>query len=181
MKCLYYLSPDLNSTHTISDDLRAVGVDQWYIHVISKDEAGLKKERIHSSNYIETMDFMSAGFVGASMGFIAGLIGAMLLMVIQPFGEVSSFASVAVVVFATLFGSWEGGLYGVATENKKLTQFHDDIEAGRYLVLIYAQQKKIATVQSMMSRQHPESALVAIDAHYISPFSEVTREPRSTS
>ena len=51
MKCLYYLTPALNSAHTISDDLHAVGVKDFYIHVISKDEAGLQKKHIHSSNY----------------------------------------------------------------------------------------------------------------------------------
>ena len=43
MKCLYYLAPALESTRAISDDLHAVGVKDWYIHVIINDEAGLKK------------------------------------------------------------------------------------------------------------------------------------------
>lgn len=63
MKCLYYLAPMLASTRTISDDLHAIGVKDWYIHVISNDEAGLKKERIHSSNYIETLDFLRTGLL----------------------------------------------------------------------------------------------------------------------
>lgn len=63
MKCLYYLAPTLASTRTISDDLHAIGVKDWFIHVISNDEAGLKKERIHSSNYIETLDFLRTGLL----------------------------------------------------------------------------------------------------------------------
>ena len=80
MKCIYYLAPTLDSAHTISDDLHTVGVKNWYIHVISKDEAGLKKERIHSSNYIETLDFMRFGLIGAFSGFIIGVIGTVILV-----------------------------------------------------------------------------------------------------
>jgi hypothetical protein len=179
MKCLYYLSPSLDSAHTISDDLHAVGVKDWYIHVVSKNEAGLKKERIHSSNYIETMDFIRAGFIGACMGFMIGMICAVILMVIKPFGNLSSFAYIAFVAFTTLFGAWEGGLLGVATENKKLDRFHDDIEAGKYLFLIYVRDNMISTVKSMMLKKHPQAGHVATDEHYISPFSDLKREGRT--
>jgi len=182
MQCLYYLAPTLNSTHTISDDLHAVGVKDWYLHVISKDEAGLKKERIHSSNYIETMDFIRAGLVGAYLGFIVGVLGALLIMAIKPFGpDVSAFIYVAFIVFTTCFGAWEGGLYGIATENKKLAKFHDDIEAGKYLFLIYARKNKIDAVREMMRQKHPGSQHVATDEHFISPFSDVTRSPPKAS
>jgi len=181
MKCLYYLSPSLDSTRAISDDLHAVGVKDWYVHVISKDEAGLRKRRVHSSNYIETMDFMRAGFIGAYVGFAFGVLGAILLIAIKPFGGVSSFPYIAFVIFATLFGAWEGGLYGVATDNKKLAQFHDDIDAGKHLVLIYARKNKLAAVQSMMSDKHPASEHVATDEHFVSAFAEVKRESQITS
>ena len=178
MKCLYYLSPNLDSTHAISDDLHAVGVKNWYIHVISKDEAGLKKERIHSSNYIETLDFMRSGLIGACSGFIIGVIGAVILAFMQPFGpNLPGFAYAGVVVFTTLFGAWEGGLIGVATENKKLAPFHDDIEAGKYLFLIYARKGKGEVINAMMREKHPESKHVATDKHFISPFGVVRRAP----
>jgi hypothetical protein len=47
MKCLYYLAPTLESTRAVSDDLHRVGIKDWFIHVVSNDEAGLKRERIH--------------------------------------------------------------------------------------------------------------------------------------
>ena len=37
-----------------------------------------------------------------------------------------------------MFGAWVGGLTGIATENSELLKFHDDIEAGKYLILVYA-------------------------------------------
>ena len=85
------------------------------------------------------------------------------------------FVYYAIVAAATLFGAWEGGLIGVASENKKLARFHDDLEAGKYLILIYALKAKEDTIRAMMGERHPEAELVAVDSHYINPFSSVKR------
>jgi hypothetical protein len=139
MKCLYYPAPTLDSTLHISDDLHAVGVKDFFLHVICKDEAGLKIRNVHSGNYLETLDVVRDVCIGSAIGFIAGLIGVGLLKYFEPFGpHVPGIVYFATVAAATLFGVWEGGLTGIATENKKLDKFHDDIEAGRYLILIYA-------------------------------------------
>ena len=176
MKCLYYLTPNLESTRAVSEDLHAVGVRDWYIHVISNDEAGLKKERIHSSNYLETLDFFRSGLLGAYIGFFVGMFGALLLMAIKPFGpNTPLLAYLAVMLVTTLFGAWLGGLLGLGVENKKLSEFHDDIQGGKYLILIYSKKGSGETIREMMRDRHPESKLVATDAHFINPFSDVSR------
>ena len=181
MKCLYYLAPTLDSTHQVSDDLHAAGIKDFFLHVISKDESGLKQQHIHSSNYLETLDIVRDGLIGAAVGFVGGLCAAWLLLVFEPFGpDVPAVVYVMAVVLVTLFGAWEGGLTGIAKENKKLRKFHRDIEAGKYLILIYAWKEQEAAVRTMMRTRHPEAELVAIDRHFINPFSSVTRRRRAT-
>lgn len=182
MKCLYYLTPDLDSTHQVSVDLHAAGIKDFFLHVVSKDESGLKQQHIHSSNYLETLDIVRDGLIGAGIGMVVGFIGAWLLMVFQPFGpDVPAIVYVMVVALATMFGAWEGGLTGIATENKKLRKFHRDIEAGKFLILIYAWKEEEATVKAMMRTRHPEAELVAVDKHFINPFSAVTRRRRAAN
>ena len=102
MKCMYYLAPTLQDTHRISDDLHDAGVNDWFLHIVSKDEAGLKREKLHSSNYLETLDLIRDGFIGANIGFIIGVIGAALLMYYQPFGpDVPLFVYLIVIALAT--------------------------------------------------------------------------------
>src|SRR3990170_3483580 len=144
MKCIYYLTSTLSSTHDVAEDLHQVGVKDFYLHVISKDECGLKKQHIHSSNYLETLDVPSYVY--------AILVGA-----------------------ATLFGAWSGGLAGIGTENKKLRRFHDDIDAGKYLILVYVRKHQEATVRKMMTERHSDAELVAVDSHFINPFTSVER------
>ena len=180
MKCLYYLARTLESTHRIFNDVRAVGVNDSFLHVISKDEAGLQKQHIHSSNYLETLDLIRNGLIGAALGFIAGVIGVALLRYFEPFGphvpRVVYFATVAVAI---LFGAWEGGLTGIATENRKLASFHDDIERGWYLILIYTPKDQELAVREMMRARHREAVLAAIDPRFINPFSAVKRTAES--
>ncbi len=176
MKCLYYLAPTLDSAHHISDDLHALGIRDSFLHVIAVDEAGLKQWNLHSGNYLETLDLVRDGFIGSAIGFFTGLIGVGLLKSFQPFGPaVPGIAYFATVAAATLFGAWEGGLTGIATENKKLAEFHSDIEAGRCLILIYAPREQEAAVRAMLCARHPETELAAIDRHFINPFSAVPR------
>ena len=176
MNCLYYLAPTLDSTREVSNDLKAGGVKDFFIHVVSKDESGLRQQQIHSSNYLETLDIVRDGFIGAGIGFIAGLIGAGLLLFLEPFGpDVPRIVFVLIVVVATMFGAWEGGLTGIAMENSKLRKFHHDIEAGKYLILIYARKEQGAAVRALMRARHPEAELVAVNTHFINPFKPVRR------
>jgi len=100
-------------------------------------------------------------------------------MLFKPFGP--HFPSVAyffMVVVATLFGAWVGGLTGMDSENQKLRRFHDDIEAGKYLILIYAHKGQGEKIKDMMRDRHQESRHVATDRHFINPFGRVERRRR---
>ena len=171
MKCMYYVSPTLTSAHHISDDLHEIGIGDWFLHVVSKDESGLSKEKLHSSNYIETLDFIRDGLIGAAMGFSVALVVATFLNITEAFGQpVPILGYIGIVGVITCFGAWVGGLTGIASENKKLSMFHDEIEKGNHLFLIYAKQDQEDNIQAMMKKKHTEAELVAIDPHYLNPF-----------
>ncbi len=179
MKCMYYLAPSLVSTHQISEDLHDVGVDDWHVHVISKDEAGLKNEKIHSSNWLETTDLLRDGFIGANIGFILGVLVAGGLLLFAPFGSnVPTIAYFFMVAVTTGFGAWVGGLTGIDSENQKLRRFHTAIEEGNYLILIYARKGQGEKIKQMMKARHPESRHTATDRHFINPFGRIRRQRR---
>jgi len=176
MKCLYYLTSTLDSTESITDDLHKAGIDDWFIHVLSQDKAGLSKRKIHSSNYLEQLDILRFGIIGAMCGLLAGLLSALLLDKYELFGpHLPAAAYLGLFVFWTLFGAWEGGLTGIATENKKIALFHDELEAGSYLLLIYAKQADEQVIKTVMAKQHPESDLVAVDANFYNPLAGLSR------
>ena len=176
MKCLYYLTSTLDSARHITDDLHKAGIDDWFIHVLSKDESGLNKEKIHSSNYLEQLDILRYGIIGGIAGFVVGLIAVGLFDSIKPFGpDAPAIVYYAIIGVLTLFGAWEGGLTGIASENKKIAQFHNEIEAGNYLILIYAKKASEELIKKVMEAQHTEAELAAVDASFYNPLAELKR------
>jgi hypothetical protein len=176
---MYYLAPTLVSTNQISEDLHDVGIDDWHVHVISKDEAGLKNEKIHSSNWLETTDLLRDGFIGANAGFILGVLVAGGVLLLAPFGsEIPTIAYFFMVAVSTGFGAWVGGLTGIDSENQKLRRFHTAIEEGKYLILIYARKGQGAKIKAMMRERHQESRHVATDRHFINPFARMQHRRR---
>lgn len=175
MKCMYYLTSTLDSTGHIAEDLHEAGVNDWFIHILSKDERGLKKEKLHSSNYLEQLNLLRYGIIGAITGFIAGLLVVWigLLKLFAP--DTPTIVYYAIIGVMTLFGAWEGGFIGIASENKKIAVFHDEIEAGNYFILIYARTEKESIIKTVMSTKHPEAKLVAIDEHFYNPLTKLKR------
>lgn len=182
MRCFYYLAPSLQTAQKISTDLQNVGVLDWFVHIIARDEAGLKREHLHSSNYLETTDILRDGLIGANIGFIIAVLAAGTVMLLEPFGpQTPKMVYFAVVVVFTLFGAWVGGLTGIDKENKKLRRFHEDIQAGKYLILIYARKEQEDKIRDMMRERNPEARLAAIDRHFLNPFSGVRRRQRQSA
>lgn len=176
MKCIYYLSPTLKESEHIAEDLHSVGVSDWYLHIVSKNESGLNQKHLQSANYIETLDLYHSSVVGGVLGLVAGILLVIILQVTGVFSpNVPWWVNFIVVAVITLFGVWEGGLWGVDTENKKLQPFHDDIEAGKYLILIYTKKEMEDAVRRMMDERHPDAKMVAVDRHFISPFSKLKK------
>ena len=177
MRCLYFLSPSLLSAHKISDDLHNAGVRDWFIHVVSNDEVGLASEQLHSSNYLETLDIVREAIVGALIGFLSGLVLALIFKIFQPLGqEIPILAYVVIVGVVTMFGCWVGGLDGWAHRNRKLEPFMPEIESGKNLILVYATRNQEQVVIEMMADKHPEARLMASDSRFLNPFSRLALE-----
>ncbi len=175
MKCIYYLSPTLKSTQEISDDIQEIGVNEWFLHIHSKDDSGIvQKEHLHSSNWLETLDLVRDGLIGAGLGFLGGIVLMALAAATQPFGaELNWIGYLAILFLTTCFGAWSGGLTGIARQNKKIANFAEDIEAGKYLILIYAKKGQGQKIRDMMESNHPEAELAAIDRHFLNPFADL--------
>jgi hypothetical protein len=48
------LASTLDSAHHISDELHAMGVKDFFLRVFSGDAAGLERQHMHPSSYLET-------------------------------------------------------------------------------------------------------------------------------
>jgi len=171
MRRMYYLTDSIESTEHISNDLHQEGITDWNFHVLSKDEAGLYKRHIHSANYFQKLDIIRNAERGAMLGFVGAVLATAYVITAEPFGpNLSGLVYVAIFGFITLFGAWIGGLTGLATENQKVAQYHSEIEAGKFLIMIDVRAGEEGRVNQLMAQRHPEASLQRIGSTFINPF-----------
>lgn len=182
MRRLYFLTASLNSTEQISLDLHKQGISDWNFHVHGRDEAGLYKRHVHSSNYLQRLDIIRYGERGALIGFGCALCAIVWVMLKRPFGpEVSWLVYVAIFGFITLFGAWVGGLTGIASENQELAEFQTEIRAGNFVVMIDVDPKEEHRVRELMAQQHPKAQFKRGGSTFVNPFKFRPKEKVSKS
>jgi hypothetical protein len=171
MKRLYYLTESIDSAEEISNDLHQAGITDWNFHVLSKDEAGLYKRHLHSANYLQKLDIVRNGERGAMIGFAVAILVTWYVVSAEPFGsQLNGMVYAAIFGFITLFGAWMGGLVGLSRENQKIAEYHDEIESGKFLIMVDVKAEEEDKVREAMARRHPEAQFKRVGSTFINPF-----------
>jgi hypothetical protein len=176
MQRLYYLSDDLETTRRVSDSLRKEGISNWNFHVLSKDEAGLYTHHIHSAMPYQELDLVHTaqrwGLGGGALGLAFGLLG----YYFQPLAwQVNGLVVALTTALGAAFGAWIGGMVGLTRENYKIAPFHDDIEAGRYLIMVDVTKEFRTRVRELMNVQFPSVQRCGSSSTFINPFDRAER------
>lgn len=167
MRRLYYIADDLPTTQAISETLHEEGITDWNFHVVAKDEGGLYRHQIHSATPIQQLDIVHTGERFAMIGAVVGLVGGGIAYYSASLPLLSVFAF---TLASALFGAWLGGMVGLSRENYKLEPFHDEIEAGRYLLMVDVQKESKARVREIMNMGFPRVRFCGKDSTVINPF-----------
>lgn len=157
MKRLYYLTDSMDCVEQISSEVHRWGISDWNFHVLSKDRAGLSKHQNHTDTALHQKSIVPTSERGAFIGVGAGIAAALGASLFIPLLESVGRILFAVIVFTcALFGAWSVALFGMHEEQHKLRKFHDDIESGKYLIMVDVKKDQIELVRKVMG-QHPEA------------------------
>lgn len=152
MKRLYYLTNDITVAEEVSTLLHANGVSDWDFHVLSKDEAGIKKHHLHSATPIHELDILRSGERGLIYGAILAVIMVFLVGQFTPWFEMFGLLGVFGIGLITIaFSTWLGGFVGMQTENYKIRRFHDAIESGSYLLMVDVSKQQKDDIESLLA------------------------------
>ncbi len=172
MRKLYYLTDNMISVEQVSKDLHEHGITYWNFCVHSKDEVGLHKRRVHSASYLQQREVIRHGERGAIIGFVIAVFAVLYVMLAKPFGDGTHIlVYIAIFGFITMFGAWAGGLNGLATENQSIAKFHDDVTAGKHLLMIDVKKEQEDSVKQLMQNNHSEAEFKGSESSFILPFS----------
>ncbi len=158
MKRLYYLTADVNTAENVSNEFHRHGITDWNFHVMSKNKNSLKQHHLHSTNKgIHERDMLRIAERGALLGICAGLACTISFILLTPLLEVRILSVAVFIVLSTLFsllGAIAGGIFGIAFENKKIERFHDELQSGKYLIMIDVKKQDIPYARNLMSAHH---------------------------
>lgn len=86
MRRLYFLMPDITSTHSLVKDLLLSHVEERYIHVIAKEDTPM--EDLPEASIFQKNDFVPAIEKGLTLGAATGVICGLIAMSFPPAGLV---------------------------------------------------------------------------------------------
>lgn len=166
MRTLYYLMDRLVTARAMADTLRELNVDSNGYYIVSQDHDGLRRSELHDASVLEETDLVHTGLRGALVGGIAGVLFALWIAIVQPFGmEVGLIAFLLIALLIGNFGAWVGGMVGLSHENYRLAPFHEAIAHGKYLLVVNLREAARARkVKEVLHKRHPDARFEAEDS-----------------
>lgn len=174
MKRLYYLTDTIESVDSIATELQRKGVTNWNFHVMGRNRQSLREHHLHAANpFVHERDGIRIAERGALLGIAAGITSTISFIMLTPLLEVRLLAVVLLIVVCVMMGSVGailGAIFGTAFENSKIARFHDDLAAGKYLIMADVGRDNIEQVKNVMKVLHTEAIAAGEDDTIITPF-----------
>ena len=155
MRRIYFLSPDIETTKRIVDDLLLARIEERHIHVVAK--RGTELEDLPEANLLQKSDFVPAVERGLALGGSAGALAGLVAIALPP---ASTVLAGGVLLGSALagagVGAWAGSLIGVSTPSSRIKQCEEAIEAGHLLVLADVPKNRVAEIEARIKKHLPE-------------------------
>lgn len=160
MRRIYFLAPNIESTHKIVEELRSEGIDDFHINILAKRDTPL--EGLREAGMSIKTDFIPAVERGVALGGTTGLLAGLIGLRFAGFVIAGGPLLGAIMAGATI-GSLAGGLAGMNSGNSRLKRFEDAIEQGELLVLVDIPKERIETIKALISKHHPEAEFEGLE------------------
>lgn len=143
-----FLTPSVAVAEAVVRAVRGSGIEDDAIKLEARSDVEIR--RISDDRKNVSMDFIPAGLRGILGGAAAGFVAGILAMSIPFFGL--SMAGVgALTVVGALVGTWTSVLVGSALPDDIRRTFSGEIEAGKVLVVVDAEEEDFGPVESVIA------------------------------
>lgn len=143
-----YSTPELAVTVKAMAAARNAGVDKDDISLVARSDISL--EKIPDDFKEVSGDFYPAAIKGAVGGGVVGLLAGIVAVAVPAIGLTVAGAAVATLAGASL-GAWATALAGSAVPDPVRRKFEGEIESGRILVVIDAEEEVLTVAGPLMA------------------------------
>lgn len=153
---LYFLLPDVESARKTANDLLLARVEDRHMHFMSR--RGTDLGELHRAGYAQMSDLVHGAEIGMAVGAACGLLfGAALYLLRFEWLHLELAAMLATTLGGALFGTWTGGMIGTSTPNSRLSQFAEEIESGRVLLMVDVPFTRVEEIRETVLRFNPDA------------------------
>ncbi|HEY0179075.1 MAG TPA: hypothetical protein VGC30_05525 [Dokdonella sp.] len=145
-----FSAPDLTVAQAAVAAARAAGVPDEDVSLIARSDIQL--EAIPDDRIDATTDTIPAAIRGAVGGGSTGLLAGLVAVAIPPLGVTIGGVALLAAIGA-LVGTWSSALMGSAVPNSVRRTFESEIEAGRILVVVDAEDALLPAAHAAVTAQ----------------------------
>jgi len=160
MRRIYFLVPDIETTHKIVDELRSEGIKDRHMHILAKRDTPL--EDLPEATEFEKTDFIPAVERGAALGATTGLLAGLIGLRFAGFA-IAGGPVLGVLFFGATIGAMMSGLAGLQVGNSKVKQYEKAIEKGELLLMLDIPKEQIDAISKIVIKHHPNAEFEGIE------------------
>jgi hypothetical protein len=160
MRRIYFLSPNLETTHKIVTELRAEGIEDRHMHILAKRDTPL--EDMPEASEFQKTDFIPALERGAALGGTTGVLAGLVGLRFAGFA-IAGGPILGILFFGATIGAIMSGLAGLQVGNSRVKQYEEAIERGELLVMVDIPKERIDTMSQLIIKHHPTAQFEGIE------------------
>jgi uncharacterized membrane protein len=165
MRRIYFLAPNIESTHKIVDDLRLASVEEKHIYVIGKQDIFL--EKMPEASFLQKSDFIPALEQGLALGAATGLLCGLVALVLPTGLVLGGGAVFAISMSGAGIGALSSTLIGISTGSRRIEQFQAAIDGGEFLMMVDVDMDRVEEIEAIIKKHHPEAKCEGTEPHTI--------------
>ncbi|WP_028917519.1 hypothetical protein [Pseudoxanthomonas sp. J35] len=144
-----YSTPNLAAAQAALAAAHEAGIDRDSLSLIARSD--IEMEAVPDDLREAHTDTIPAALRGAAGGGAAGLLAGLAAVAIPPLGITLAGAGIMAAVGA-LVGSWSSALMGATVPDPVRRRFEEEIEAGRILLVIDAEDEALPRAEAAVLR-----------------------------
>ncbi|MFZ6846162.1 DUF1269 domain-containing protein [Undibacterium sp. RuTC16W] len=161
---LYFMLPDVPNARSMLDELLLARIDERSLHFHAK-EGSLPRD-MPEANFFQKTDLIHGAEIGMLIGAFSGLLAGSMILIFPPEGiELRTVSLLVSILGGAIFGSWASGMAAAAIPNSRLKQFSEDIERGQVLMMVDVPYHRVAQVEDLIAKRHPEVRFGGVEPH----------------
>ena len=163
MKRIYFLVPNVATTHRIVDELQSSGIAEKNIHLVANKSTNL--EDLPEASTMQKRDFIPAMERGVAVGGATGLLCGLAAMALPVGMVIGGGALLGLTLAGAGFGAWISGMIGLDVEHPRVKEFeHAITEEGQLLMLVDVEKDREGEVKRRILGHYPDAEIEQTDS-----------------